>query len=257
MALNALLTDLATRLGERWATKLALPGLLYLTAIFGAITLGHVHAVDLQRLVNRVNGLADAASALDAGSAALVAAGVTAGAVGVAFLARAIGSLLQEPWFSDAAAPRMARLFPIARLGRLRRDLLHDYKIDLATVWPALWMHLSHEDRQEVVIARAAVRDGATLTGWGLLCSLLGLFWWPMLVIAVVLLVEGRRRSWAAMEDFARTVKAVVQLHGGELASRLGLAEPQVLDRSLGWRLTAHLQNNRLFEVAEKHRGAE
>ncbi|MFD0556624.1 hypothetical protein FB566_1865 [Stackebrandtia endophytica] len=256
MALNALLTDLATRLGERWGAKLALPGLAFLAAIFAAVSLRHGHALDLDRLAADVTDTSDAVGKLDAGSTALAVIGLTAGAVGVAFLARAIGSLLQRSWFTDADSARMARLLPVSQLGRLRRSLLEDYKVDLATVWPPLWMHLSSEDRQEVALARAAVRDGATLIGWALLSAVLAVVWWPMTLIAAILAVEGRRRSNVAMQDFTQTVKAVVQLHTAELATRLGLTDPQPLDRSLGWRLTAHLQNNRLFEVAEKHRNA-
>lgn len=255
--MSALLTDLAGRLSERWAAQLAVPGVAWLAAAFCAYVLGHGHALDLPRLTSRADSLIEDASGMTAGSAIALTAAFAVAATVVAYVARGIGKGIERRWFADTNPRWMAAVLPVKRLPELRDRLRDCYSVELATVWPALWIHLPEHDRQEVVEARSKVRDAAALLGWGVLSVLLAAFWWPMLIAAAVLLWIGRQRSWVAADDFARTVEAAVQVHTGELAVRLGLAEHGPVDRSLGWRLTAHLEDNRKFELTERHRTEE
>jgi hypothetical protein len=252
--MSALLTDLAGRLGERWLTRLALPGATYLAAAWIAVTLGHAHAGSHHRLTSRTELLAAALAHLSTGPALLVVIAAAAMAAAAAYLAQAIGAMLETLWFADGDSRLLDRLLPTRLLPQARRRLRKDYHVDLATIWPALWLHLTTETRDEVTTARASVRNSAALLGWGLLYAALAAIWWPMLPVTAVLLWVGRRRSWQTMSEFSRVVEATVQVHTGEFAVRLGLAERPLLDRSLGWRLTTHLQNNRKFELTEQQR---
>ncbi|GAB3234432.1 hypothetical protein GCM10027447_31530 [Glycomyces halotolerans] len=246
--MSALLTDLVGRLGERWGAKLALPGAAFVAALLAAVALGHRDALDVGMLASRIDEMATELPELDAGSAIVAAIGFAAAATGVAYLAQAIGSLLEARWFTGRKAKRLGRVLPIDRLARLRGKLAASFSLDLATVWPPVWLHMPELNRQEVVAARTAVRDGATRLGWGLLYLALGAWWWPMALVGAGLLLDGRRRCWTAMDDFARIVEASVQVHALELAVRLGLAETGPLTRSLGFRITAYLQDYRKYE---------
>lgn len=53
--MTAILTSIGTKLAERWATLVVLPGLVYIVAPGVAKTLGHRHALDVGRLADEID----------------------------------------------------------------------------------------------------------------------------------------------------------------------------------------------------------
>ncbi|WP_336114933.1 hypothetical protein [Streptomyces sp. PTD9-10] len=102
---------------------------------------------------------------------------------------------------------------------RVRRD----YGLDLAVLWPHLWLTLPDPPRAEVTAARQALARAATLTAWAVLYLPLALWWWPALLVAAVLALTGHHRFRAAADAYATLLEAVVRLHAADLARRFGL----------------------------------
>jgi hypothetical protein len=122
---------------------------------------------------------------------------------------------------------------------RLRRDL----GLELAVVWPHLWLHVPECTRSEVTTARAEVTRAATLGGWGLLYLATGALWWPGLLVTAAVTITAWHRARTATDSYATLVEAAVRLHVAELACRLGLPRgPGPFTRRLGTELTDHLR---------------
>ncbi|MFF3075324.1 hypothetical protein [Kitasatospora sp. NPDC057936] len=102
---------------------------------------------------------------------------------------------------------------------RVRRD----FGLDLAVLWPHLWLTLPDLPRAEVTAARQALTRAAMLTAWAVLYLPLALWWWPALIVAAALALTGHLRFRAAADAYATLLEAVVRLHAGDLARRLGL----------------------------------
>lgn len=115
----------------------------------------------------------------------------------------------------------------------------HSYGIDLAPVWPRLWLVLPEEARGELTAVQDRCAAAARLAGWGVLYAVLGAFWWPALVIGVATLLTARYRCRLAVAVYAELVEAAVDLYGRELAVRLGLSCPGGLTREVGERVSA------------------
>ncbi|MEV7887857.1 hypothetical protein ACWD3I_33400 [Streptomyces sp. NPDC002817] len=107
---------------------------------------------------------------------------------------------------------------PAVRLGA-------EYGIDLATVWPRLWLLLPTSTRDTLTETRTRLDAAFALGGWALLYLPLALCWWPAALIAVVTAAVARRRAALAAEAYAELVEATVDLHLARLHSRL--AEPR------------------------------
>ncbi|GAA4564912.1 hypothetical protein GCM10023176_11870 [Micromonospora coerulea] len=108
------------------------------------------------------------------------------------------------------------------------------YGIDLAPVWPRLWLVLPEEVRGELTAVQDRCTAAARLAGWGILYAVLGAFWWPALVVGVAILLTARYRSRLAVAVYADLVEAAVDLYGRELAVRLGLTCPGRLTGEVG-----------------------
>ena len=122
---------------------------------------------------------------------------------------------------------------------RLDRDL----DLDLATVWPYLWLTVPETTRTEITAAREALARAATLAGWGLGYVVVGAFWWPALPVALAVVGTAHRRARAATDTYALLVEAAVRLHSVALAQQLGLPHEGPLDREAGWALTSLLHS--------------
>ncbi len=108
--MNAFIGSLGGRLAERWLALLAMPGLLYLATLTGAMVLGQRHWYDVGRLSDRLDRVATAPGAHSPGAIALVALGLLAGAAAVGTAARSLGTVTERIWLMDARGPVTDRL---------------------------------------------------------------------------------------------------------------------------------------------------
>lgn len=107
---------------------------------------------------------------------------------------------------------------PAVRLGQ-------EYGVDLAVIWPRLWLLLPTPTRETLTATRSRLDAAFALGGWALLYLPLALRWWPAALIALVTALISRRRAELAAEAYAELVEATVDLHLDRLHTRL--AEPR------------------------------
>ncbi|MFR9727538.1 hypothetical protein ACL02R_29875 [Streptomyces sp. MS19] len=125
---------------------------------------------------------------------------------------------------------------PVVRLDR-------EYALDLASVWPHLWLILPDTSRVEVTAARESFRRAATLAGWGVLYLAVAALWWPGLPVAAAITATGWRRGRAAVDAYAALLEATARLYAPELAAQHGLTpEPERLTARTGWQLSCLAQ---------------
>lgn len=117
-----------------------------------------------------------------------------------------------------------------------------DYHLDLATVWPNLWLAMPETTRTEITAARESLARATTLAGWGLLYLVVGILWWPGLLIAVTIVGTAWRRARTATDVYALLVEAAGRLHTADLARSLGIDHSGPLNQQTGWALTCLLQ---------------
>jgi hypothetical protein len=103
--------------------------------------------------------------------------------------------------------------------------LRQEYGIDLATVWPRLWLLLPAATRDTLTETRARLDTAFALGGWAVLYLPLAVLWWPAALIALVAAVVARHRARLAAEVYAELVESAVDLHLDRLLTRL--AEPR------------------------------
>ncbi|WP_284743905.1 hypothetical protein [Amycolatopsis sp. RTGN1] len=108
---------------------------------------------------------------------------------------------------------------------RVDRDL----RVDLATVWPSLWLLLSQEVRDELAARRQGLTRGATLIGWAIVYVPLAAWWWPAILISAGCVVAGRYRMRAASDTYGELVEAVVRTYVGDLTTKLGVPNGDAL----------------------------
>lgn len=120
-----------------------------------------------------------------------------------------------------------------------------DHHLDLATVWPYLWLTIPDTVRTEITAARAALSRATTLVGWGMLYLPLARWWWPAALISAALTVAAWQRARSATDIYALLLEAATRLHAGGLARHLGLDHAGPLDPQTGDALTRLLQGER------------
>ncbi|WP_319461559.1 hypothetical protein [Micromonospora sp. RTP1Z1] len=120
------------------------------------------------------------------------------------------------------------------------------YRVDLATVWPRLWLVLPDEVRGELAAVQDRCASAARLAGWGVLYAALGAFWWPALVVGLATLLTARYRARLAVSVYTDLVEAAVDLHGRDLAVQLGLPCPGRLTAEIGEQITAIVRKDDL-----------
>jgi hypothetical protein len=86
--------------------------------------------------------------------------------------------------------------------------LLRDHRLDLALLWPHLWLVLPDQERNEITAARTAMTRGTELGAWAVLYAPVTYLWWPAGVIAALLGMTARLRTRAATDSYARLVEA-------------------------------------------------
>ncbi|CAM5226580.1 hypothetical protein [Streptomyces aurantiogriseus] len=145
---------------------------------------------------------------------ACAAAGGQAAAIAHAARRNAVSLIPPErpTWLGDRLRA------PAVRLGQ-------EYGIDLATVWPRLWLLLPAPTRDILTEARTRLDAAFALGGWALLYLPLAAWWWPAAAIALTAAAVARRRASLAAEAYAELVESAVDLHLDRLLTRL--AEPR------------------------------
>ncbi|MGW0781259.1 hypothetical protein [Streptomyces sp. NPDC002913] len=250
-----LLTEVGKRIATRWFTEVLLPGLLLVLVICCAVTLGHGRALDSDALVAaaernwaRLRGhpvrcvveLALAASA--------------AGLLGVA--ARGTGTLVQRFWLRErhllppptrlgprrwsrhhralAAASRQG-IDPVRAYLPQRPTWMSDrvrltearvrgqYRLSATLLWPRIWLLVPEEVHAPVRHARARFDEAGVLAGWAVPYVLVGMYWWPALLIGAVTALVAWRRARLALDEFATLVESAIDIHWRTLATALGV----------------------------------
>jgi hypothetical protein len=131
-----------------------------------------------------------------------------------------------EAWRQMAriAAERPGRPTALSdRIHAVATRLDRDLNVDLAVVWPYLWLTLPEVTRTEVTAARQALSRAAVLAAWAVLYLLLAVWWWPAAPVAAVVAAVSVVRLRPATEAYAVLLEAATRLHLSELARHLGL----------------------------------
>lgn len=89
--------------------------------------------------------------------------------------------------------------------------------MDLAVLWPRLWLLLPDSSRTPLADARRHLDEAARLGGWALLYLQLGTVWWPSVVIGVVAGLVAHQRYRSAADVYAGLVEPAVDVHLDEL----------------------------------------
>ncbi|WP_405829284.1 hypothetical protein [Streptomyces sp. NBC_00105] len=113
-----------------------------------------------------------------------------------------------------------------------------DYTLDIATVWPYLWLHLPEPVRAEITTARQELARATTLGGWALLYAPLTAWWWPAAALTAVIAVTAWQRTRTATDTHALLVEATARQYAGDLARHLGIEHAGPLTPHLGDALT-------------------
>ncbi|WP_438484422.1 hypothetical protein [Streptomyces sp. S186] len=275
------LGDLGRQLAQRWAGRLALPGLLLAATALTGAALGQRHPFDSARLVHAVAHCAASFGArppsvqlLFAGALllAVAAAGVAVEAAAGLMLRLWLGSwprALRGPaavlaarrevrWETaqrrvaelqatlptprepaearaiDEAAEVREAIAPARpsrptwmgdRVAGADARVLHQYGLDLAAVWPRLWLVLPQEVRDEITAARRRVEAATQLATWALPFAAIAAVWWPAALIATVPALSGWRRGRAAVATYALLLESAVDVHAGDLAAKMAEGE--------------------------------
>ncbi|WP_225826510.1 hypothetical protein [Streptomyces naphthomycinicus] len=101
------------------------------------------------------------------------------------------------------------------------------YGVDLAALWPRLWLVLPEPAVRQLQSAHDSFSAAARLAAWAGGYALLACWWWPAALAAVGCAVVARFRARAALEALAGLIEAAVDVHGRELATRIGLIPPE------------------------------
>ncbi|MGW0556522.1 hypothetical protein ACWDZ6_20310 [Streptomyces sp. NPDC002926] len=113
-----------------------------------------------------------------------------------------------------------------------------DYNLDIATVWPHLWLHLPESVRAEITTARQGLSRATTLGGWALLYAPLTAWWWPAAPLTAVIAVTAWQRTRTATDTHALLVEATARQYAGDLARHLGIDHLGPLTPHIGDALT-------------------
>ncbi|MBB4934418.1 hypothetical protein F4561_005238 [Lipingzhangella halophila] len=128
------------------------------------------------------------------------------------------------------------------RINAVARRLRRDHDLDVAVVWPHLWLILPSEVATPITTARQDVARAVGLAAWAVLYLPLAVWWWPSALITVVLGVLSWWKTRRAIDTYATLIEATIRLHTGELAHRLGIKHTGLLTPQVGEDLTRRLQ---------------
>ena len=284
--MTTFLGEVGQKLADRWATLLAVPGLLFVAAVTVTAVLGQDHAVSYADLSHQISAWATSPALKSPGGAVLIVTAVLAGSL-VAGLTAAVGGRFVEKlwslpgehpparWLGQWRRTRSAKYKRIAdtsgdpatvlramakadriclvearcptwigdRLRACHIRIAKGYGLDLAAIWPRLWLILPDTARTELGAVRESFSAAARLTAWAVLYLLLAIWWWPAAVAAMVTGADAIAKGRLAVENLADLVEAAVDLYGAELAGKL--REGERLHPEAGERLTIRMRKER------------
>ncbi|MFJ6656817.1 hypothetical protein ACIQNG_10690 [Streptomyces sp. NPDC091377] len=105
------------------------------------------------------------------------------------------------------------------------------YGVDLAVLWPRLWLVLPEPAVRQIQSAHDSFGAAARLAAWAVGYALLACWWWPAALAAVGCAAVARSRGRGALDALAGLIEAAVDVHGRELATRIGLLAPETPGR--------------------------
>ncbi|MGW6056766.1 hypothetical protein [Streptomyces sp. NPDC055189] len=120
------------------------------------------------------------------------------------------------------------------------------YGVDLAALWPRLWLILPEPAVRHIQSAHDSFSTAARLAAWAVGYALLACWWWPTALIAVGCAAVARSRARDALEALAGLIEAAVDVHGRELAGRVGLMAADSAE------LLGHEAGDRMSELFRK-----
>lgn len=115
------------------------------------------------------------------------------------------------------------------------------YGVDLAALWPRLWLILPEPAVRHIQSAHDSFSAAARLAAWAVGYALLACWWWPAALVAVGCAAVARSRARGALAALAGLIEAAVDVHGRELAGRVGLIgvdSTGLLDHETGDRMS-------------------
>ena len=115
------------------------------------------------------------------------------------------------------------------------------YGLDLDLVWPRLWTVLPETLRTDLTAAQDAYTASARLTAWGLLYALLGVAWWPAIVLGATVVAAGWRQARAAAPVLTDLIETATDLFTVDLAAKLGIPATTPLTPMTGQAITGVL----------------
>ncbi|MDI3417775.1 hypothetical protein [Streptomyces luteolus] len=105
------------------------------------------------------------------------------------------------------------------------------YGVDLAALWPRLWLTLPEPAVRQLQSVGDSFSAAARLAAWAVAYALLACWWWPAALVAVGCAAVARTRAHTALDALAELIEAAVDVHGRELAARVGLLAPESTGR--------------------------
>jgi len=116
------------------------------------------------------------------------------------------------------------------------------YGIDLAAAWPRLWLLFPPAAREEIGAAHDSFSAAARLAGWAAMYLVLAIWWWPALVISLVIGATARTKGRRATSNLADLIEATVDLYIRQLIDQIGDAKSS---RVAGRQLTTIMRKSR------------
>jgi hypothetical protein len=168
--------------------------------------------------------------------------------------AKAIADTSADPAAVDKAIARADRICLIQadrptwvgdRLRACRVRIERAYGLDLNAAWPRLWLIVPDTVRTELGTASDAFTAAARLTAWAVLYLILGIWWWPAVIIALIAGATGIIRARQATGNLADLIESTVDLHSRDLATQLGGQAPGQVTPVIGRRLTTQMRKSR------------
>lgn len=95
------------------------------------------------------------------------------------------------------------------------------YGLDLTVVWPRLWTVLPDVSRSDIAAAQLAYQESSVLVSWAVLYGGVGLFWWPALIVCVILAVAGVLKTRDAISSLCELVESACDLYIHSVAEQL------------------------------------